>query len=290
MPEPLDDADRADALNEAALSRTLAADLVLDRKGERFTRAIDDRWSFAGRMFGGYSGSLLVAAAAQVATMPELLSASVAFLRGLEPGPIEIDVEQVRAGRSAWVGRAVLRQAGRPALIGDTWFAAEGTLPSVDAAPEPPAGGTSMDWLAAEFPFMNAFEERGIAYPLDRRRDVPDPPPVIEVWARPDERLDVSTPLERQLFTFMLADLHIIDAAVRPHGMVGALGLSHNLTMHWTGIPGSTGWYGLRAEGVGSGTFAATRGVVQSAVGECAWVLQQGRVVPFDAPHAGAPT
>jgi hypothetical protein len=76
----------------------------------------------------------------------------------------------------------------------------------------------------------------------------------------------------------MFVDAHIIDAALRPEGLLNGVGLSHNLAMHWTGLPASDGWFELDAAALISDSFAATKGELRGGGdAPCAWALQQGR-------------
>jgi hypothetical protein len=259
--------------------RPLSEYLALDDRGGRLTRDVGAQWTFGDSIFGGYSAALLVAGTAAAATLPELLAASVTFVGALAPGPVEVTVEPVLDGYTAWIGRAVLSQGGAAALVGEAWFGRQGTLRQVPGAAAPPPGTTSLDWFTRKYPFMGAFDERASDYPRDESEDIAEPPARVGVWARAATPLAVSTPLERQLFSLMLIDGHIIDAAVRPHGNRGLVGLSHNLTVHWTGMPASDGWYEFTAEALGHGTFAATRAVLSGAGGDCAWAMQQGRLI-----------
>jgi acyl-CoA thioesterase len=247
---------------------------------------IDERWTFSGRVFGGYSAAVLVRAAAARSPLPELLSVDVTFLRALLAEGYEVEVEEVRSGRTSYISRATVIQNGRAALIGDVWMGESGTLPPVDAALEPEGGEIDMGFFVETYPFMGVFEEIGVSYMAGLAEDVPDPPASIDVWMRSRDPLELDTPLERQLFGLMAIDGHIIDAAVRPGGMQGLLGLSHNLTVHWTGMPTSAGWFRLRADAQVSALYAATRASLSGAGGrDCAWALQHGRVVP-DQPVA----
>ncbi|MFB3812981.1 MAG: acyl-CoA thioesterase domain-containing protein [Terriglobales bacterium] len=265
---------------QPACRRSFADDFALEKHGHRFTKVLGDRWTFAGHVFGGYSGALLVAATAKLAAFPELLSANLTFLRRVVAGPVEVKVDEVLSARSAWVGRAVLAQNGEPSLIGDVWFAKAGTLAPVDPLPDPPGRTQPAPWYYREYPFMNVFEHHAVDYPIDLDHDPPESPPRLNVWARAQDALAVRTPLERQLFTIMLIDGYIIDAAVRPHGLRDMTGLSHNLAIHWTAMPTAAGWFEFRAEAFGKPELSATRGEVRGANGPCAWALQQGRVRP----------
>ncbi|MHB8694427.1 MAG: acyl-CoA thioesterase domain-containing protein [Solirubrobacteraceae bacterium] len=245
---------------------------------------LDPEWTFSGRAFGGYSAAALVRAAAAASPHPELLSVNVTFLRALVPGRFEVEIDEVRSGRTAWISRASVVQDGAVALIGDVWMAPAKTLAPVAAASDPGDAAIAMDSFTDEYPFMRYFEEVGVSYPASVAESSADAPAAIDVWLRPRHAPSPDSPLERQLVQLMLVDAHIIDAAVRPHGMASMIGLSHNLTVHWTAMPSTAGWFRLRADAVGDAAYSATRATVEGAGGApCAWALQHGRVVP-DSP------
>jgi hypothetical protein len=247
---------------------------------------LDPEWTFSGRAFGGYSAAALARAAAAASPYPELLSVNVTFLRALVPGHFEVEVDEIRSGRTSWISRAKLIQNDGAALIGDVWMAPDRTLMPVAAASDPVDAAIAMDWFTDAYPFMRYFEEVGVSYPASVTEQSADAPAAIDVWLRPREAPSPDSPLERQLVQLMLVDAHIIDAAVRPHGMASMIGLSHNLTVHWTGMPTSSGWFRLRADAVGDVAHSATRATVEGAAGvPCAWALQHGRVVPDPAPR-----
>lgn len=132
---------------------TLTEELALDRTEEvSFRRTIHPRWSYADRVFGGYTSALALAAAHRVSSHPAALAAHVMFPAGPVPGE-GLDTE-------------------------------DGVIAQPPPAPErcPP-----MRWLTDAYPFLEAFEEGAIDYPSSRE-DFRDGPASIELWARPRRR------------------------------------------------------------------------------------------------------
>ncbi len=78
-----------------------------------FEAEIDPGWTIAGKPNGGYLLALLGRAAIEVTKAPNVLAASAHYLEAPVPGPATIEVEPLRAGRSASQARARLEQAGR---------------------------------------------------------------------------------------------------------------------------------------------------------------------------------
>lgn len=258
----------------------LAGYLELDYDGSAFSRDIDATWVFLGRVFGGYGAALMAAAAMDRSKQATLVAANVTFLRVLEPGRVEIEVEEMHSGNSAWAGRTVLRQGGQAVLFGDMWFGPRDALPVVDCAPPPPPGTPPIQWFLDAFPFMTAFEELALDYPTDPATD-PEPLPRVTLAARPHAGLEVHTERDRQLYLLMFADAHMMDAAVRPHGMATTLGVSHNLAVQWAGIAADDGWLEFEVEAIGEPPFSTMRGEIRGAGAiPVAWILQQGRVRP----------
>jgi hypothetical protein len=97
----------------------------------RFDATVDGAWTIAGKPNGGYLLALLGRAAAGSGTHPHPIAASATYLRPPEPGPVEIETEVLRAGRTAGQVRARMLQNGAAcveALI---------TTSTLDAAAEP---------------------------------------------------------------------------------------------------------------------------------------------------------
>lgn len=78
-----------------------------------FTAEVDARWTIAGKPNGGYLLAMLGRAAAGVAAHPDVLTASACYLRAPEPGPVAIEAEVLREGRSATQVRARMSQEAK---------------------------------------------------------------------------------------------------------------------------------------------------------------------------------
>ena len=109
----------------------------------RFTADVHPAWTIADKPNGGYLLGLLGRAAQAVGPHEHVIAASAHFLRPPEPGPVTIDVDVLRAGRTASQLRVRLGQDDHgciEALI---------TTSTLDARSEPywtggaPAAGTA---------------------------------------------------------------------------------------------------------------------------------------------------
>lgn len=78
----------------------------------RFTAEIDPGWSIVGKPNGGYLVALMARAAVAVSTHEHVIAASSHFLRSPDPGPVEIEVETLREGRSTGQSRVRLMREG----------------------------------------------------------------------------------------------------------------------------------------------------------------------------------
>ncbi len=83
---------------------------------ERWTAEVDPGWTVAGRPNGGYVLAMVTRAAMEAAGQPHPLAVSGHFLSPADPGPAELEVRRLRAGRSLSTTRVTLAQAGRPRL------------------------------------------------------------------------------------------------------------------------------------------------------------------------------
>jgi hypothetical protein len=89
-----------------------AATALQEREPGRFGGDVHPGWTIGGKPNGGYLLAMLGRAAAAVSRHPSPIAASAHYLRPPDPGPVEIEVEVLRAGRSASQVRARLLQAG----------------------------------------------------------------------------------------------------------------------------------------------------------------------------------
>jgi acyl-coenzyme A thioesterase PaaI-like protein len=78
-----------------------------------FAAAIDPGWSIVGKPNGGYLVALMARAAAEVSSHDHVIAASSHFVRSPDPGPVEIEVEPLREGRSTGQSRVRLRREGQ---------------------------------------------------------------------------------------------------------------------------------------------------------------------------------
>jgi acyl-Coa thioesterase superfamily protein/acyl-CoA thioesterase superfamily protein len=83
---------------------------------DRFTARVDPGWTVAGRPNGGYLLALAARAALEGAGQPDPLAVSAHFLSPADPGPAELEVRRLRAGRSLSTAGVTLTQAGAPRL------------------------------------------------------------------------------------------------------------------------------------------------------------------------------
>ncbi|HEY1916920.1 MAG TPA: thioesterase family protein [Streptosporangiaceae bacterium] len=79
----------------------------------RFGAVASPEWTIGGKPNGGYLLAMLGRAAAAVSEHPHVITASACYLRPPEPGPVAIEAQVLRAGRSASQVRARLTQDGR---------------------------------------------------------------------------------------------------------------------------------------------------------------------------------
>ena len=79
----------------------------------RFDAAADPEWTIAGKPNGGYLLAMLGRAATEAAERSHVLAASGHYLRPPAPGPLTIQAEVLRAGRTASQVRASLGQDGK---------------------------------------------------------------------------------------------------------------------------------------------------------------------------------
>jgi hypothetical protein len=78
-----------------------------------FDAVVNPEWTIGGKPNGGYLLAMLGRAAASVSVHDHVIAAGAHYLHAPEPGPVVIDVEPLREGRSASQIRARLSQDGR---------------------------------------------------------------------------------------------------------------------------------------------------------------------------------
>ena len=231
--------------HRAGTARGYAFDLATAVRGgpERWAAEVDGGWTVAGRPNGGYLLALVARAGVEAAGQPHPLAVSAHFLAPADPGPAELEVRRLRAGRSLSTARVTLVQEGRARLealvtagridpeAGPGWQRAGG-----------PAGLAPVEDCVPGRPEMPGGQRANLLDHLDLRLD---PATVGWVAGRPGGSLDM-----RGWVRFSdgraadpLALLQMVDAL--PPSSFG-LGLPSwaptvELTVHLRGIP-APGW------------------------------------------------
>jgi acyl-coenzyme A thioesterase PaaI-like protein len=103
----------------------------------RFTAAVNADWTINGKPNGGYLLAMLGRAAVLSTPHPHVLTASAHYVRSPEPGPVEVEVEVLRTGRSASQVRARMSQGGDSCVES---LVTTSTVPDRNSAPYWAAG------------------------------------------------------------------------------------------------------------------------------------------------------
>jgi hypothetical protein len=90
---------------------TFAAVSALDDDGtERYRANVHPEWTIGGKPNGGYLLAMLGRAAGSVCEHDHVIAASAHYLHSPDPGPVVVEVELLRAGRSSSQVRAQMSQ------------------------------------------------------------------------------------------------------------------------------------------------------------------------------------
>jgi acyl-coenzyme A thioesterase PaaI-like protein len=81
-----------------------------------FAAHVNPEWTIGGKPNGGYLLGMLGRAAATVSAHRHVIAASAHYLHSPNPGPVEIETEVLRSGRSASQVRARMGQDGQPCV------------------------------------------------------------------------------------------------------------------------------------------------------------------------------
>ncbi|NIH80236.1 thioesterase family protein [Amycolatopsis viridis] len=103
-------------MTEHATTTFAEATRVEEVSPGRFTAEAHPAWTVLGKPNGGYLLAMLGRAAARSGAHPDVVAASALYLRSPEPGPVALDVEVLRAGRSASQVRTRMTQDGTPCV------------------------------------------------------------------------------------------------------------------------------------------------------------------------------
>lgn len=93
-----------------------AVSALAPRSAGRFDAAVDPQWTIGGKPNGGYLLAILGRAAASTCGHEHVIAASAHYLHSPEPGPVVVEAEVLRAGRSASQVRARMLQDGKPCV------------------------------------------------------------------------------------------------------------------------------------------------------------------------------
>src|SRR6202044_43720 len=93
-----------------------AVSAVMRHEPGRFSAEIDPEWTIGAKPNGGYLLSMLARAATSTSVHDHVIAASAHYLHSPEPGPVLIETELLRTGRSASQIRARMEQDGRPCV------------------------------------------------------------------------------------------------------------------------------------------------------------------------------
>lgn len=171
----------------------LFADTEVQGRSGRFTANLGADWA-VWTVNGGYLAAVALRAAAESATLRRPGSIAYQFLASPRPGPVELQVETLRASRSTEVLSVRTAQAGDPVGHATVTMVADGLVGLAhDGPPMPPVPRaeqlrSSRDLLSeqqwsARPPIWSTFEERPIDWPDDWTAPSARPPRLL-TWLR----------------------------------------------------------------------------------------------------------
>src|SRR5437763_12814556 len=82
----------------------------------RYEGDVNPEWTIGGKPNGGYLLAMLGRAASSVSHHPHVITASACYLSPPDPGPVSVEAQVLRAGRSASQVRARMSQGDRPCV------------------------------------------------------------------------------------------------------------------------------------------------------------------------------
>lgn len=251
-----------------------------------YQATVDDGWSYADRIFGGYTTALALYCAWLSAPLPVLASAHAMFVNPVSPGPVTVEVSTLRAGGSAVARRVLLAQRGTTALCCDAWFLRRAPRPMGPggrsiAGPAPgPERGDRIDWLDKVYPFMDAhFETRALRYPRTPG-DSSGSEDGIALSARPVRDWGLPPEVGPWVSDVLLLDAYLLDPALWRYGMDRVTGFSLDLSVSWSATsPDPTAWSRLEATAQGDDDFVVCTGRILDDTGTPrARALQHGKL------------
>jgi hypothetical protein len=257
-----------------------------------FTAPIPAAWTFGGRCFGGYAAAAAIVAGlveAGVAAGFEdcrLISAHVAFTRGIPIGAVSIRVEVFPAGRRVKWLRCLLLDGDEVLTLVTCCVRSFQAQPRTSLPPSAeriePFAPTQprIAFLADLFPFQADFDERAVDYPPSREH-FGDGARTISVLTQATLTPFAGPGLTEQLWDLAAADLHLLDAACRYNHVPLENIVSVDLTINWSGqSPAADGWRLIEAESTLDSMFPVATGRVVGSAGDVrAYALSVGRLL-----------
>jgi acyl-CoA thioesterase len=155
----------------------------------RWRGEVESRWNIGSAPNGGYLLSIAVAALRETLPHPDPVAVSAHYPSRIVPGPVEIDVEMVRAGAGHSTGVASLAQGGERRVLVTATFGDLGTRdgPTIVQAERPeipgpdaciPAAGPVAPEFLKQFDMRLTPESAGFAVGLRSGRGL------MEGWVR----------------------------------------------------------------------------------------------------------
>lgn len=264
---------------------SLADAFRLDESDVGWTREISSFWTFGDRLvFGGYVGSLTLAAAAAATGMANVISCHIMFLGSTDPSPILLVVESLREGRVASGVRVTASQEGEVVVATQAWLSSHPHIGSSAKRAEwacspSPDESEPITFRSQEIAFMGVLEERAVEYPVSSA-SFHSGPEQVDVWSRPALPLGDNGGLCSQLFDVMCLDAHVLDAALSARASTDVTTASVDLSVEWYDTSRDDGWRRVRTQsGAVDSEFVSTSGTVHSRSGRLrARGMQTGRV------------
>jgi acyl-CoA thioesterase II len=200
--------------------RDFAADTAVLGGDGHFRAVLHAGWEVWGP-FGGYRAAIVQRAIGAATRMPRPATFACFFLTTGQPGPVDVEVTVLQAGKRAECLRARMVQDGRPILDATAWTVADGmegfehdvaAMPSVPG-PQALKGYQELaDNYAEWYPFWRNVEGRPVVWTQQTG------PPVWQTWMRLRDPLPTDDPFLEAGRLLMWLDTMMWNAVPPPHG------------------------------------------------------------------------
>ena len=125
---------------KAATTRFSAVSALEPAGDGRFEASVHPEWTIAGKPNGGYLLAMMGRAAEAISSQPDVIAASAHYLHAPEPGPVLIEADVLRHGRSTSQIRVGMSQGGQAcveSLMLTSWLDPTATPYWDQGAPQP---------------------------------------------------------------------------------------------------------------------------------------------------------